>query len=342
MFKNVRERAGSSNFSWPLGRLRSQLKLELRRSVLHLTIKKLIQGLLMVLIVSAITFALLSSAGGDALSSLRDNPQISEKTVQDLKRVYGFDRPLIERYGSWLLGAVRGDLGESFSFRLPVQNVVWSRFLNTVLLSLLALAFAIVFSLLLAILAIRHRSRLLDGFVEALILLTASTPRVVLALLVLVITLRFSFSPPVAGGISLFQLISGSIVLAIPLVSIFLAQLRDGLADAMNEDFVRLARAKGLSEWTVITRHALRAALNPFLTISGLSLGGLLGGSVIVETVLGWPGIGALMVAAVRGRDVPLVMGVVLVASIAVWLGNTIAEFLQLVNDKRLRSGGVD
>ncbi len=310
--------------------------------MLQLAIKKLIQGTLMMLIVSAITFALLSSAGGDALSSLRDNPQISEKTVEDLKKVYGFDRPLSERYGSWLLRAVSGDLGESFSFRVPVQTVVWSRFINTAILSLTALALAIAVSFLLAILAVRFRSRLLDSFIEALILLTASTPRMVLALLVLVITLKFSFSAPAAGGISVFQLVSGSIVLAIPLVSVFLAQLRDGLADAMNEDFVRLARAKGLSEWKVISRHALRAALNPFLTISGLSLGGLLGGSVIVETVLGWPGIGALMVAAVRGRDVPLVMGVVLVASIAVWLGNTIAEFLQLVNDKRLRSGGLD
>ncbi len=104
----------------------------------------------------------------------------------------------------------------------------------------------------------------------------------------------------------------------------------------MNEDFVQYARAKGLAEWVVIRRHALRAALNPFLTLFGLSLGGLLGGSVIVETVLGWPGIGALIVTAVRNRDVPVVMGVVLVASAAVWFGNTAAEFLQMLNDRRI------
>lgn len=307
--------------------------------MLRFTLKKLIQGLLMILVVSAITFTLLSSAGGDALSSLRDNPQISEKTIEDLKRVYGLDRPFIERYGSWLVGAVRGDLGESFSFRISVRTLVWSRFLNTAIMSFAALFIAVAVSFLLAILSARYRSPALSGFIETLILLTASTPRMVLALLVLVLTLRFSFSAPVAGEINLFQMFSGSIVLSVPLISIFLAQLRDALDDAMNEDFVRFARAKGLSEWRVITRHALRAALNPFLTISGLSLGGLLGGSVIVETVLGWPGIGALMVAAVRGRDVPLVMGIVLIASSAVWFGNTIAEFLQLVNDKRLRSG---
>jgi len=310
--------------------------------MLRLTIKKLIQGLLMVLIVSALTFALLSGAGGDALSGLRDNPQISQKTIEDLEKAYGFDRPFYARYTSWLASAVSGDLGESFTLRIPVRTVVWSRFVNTVILSLAALAIAIAASFTLAIVSVRYRSRLLSGFIETLILLTASTPRMVLALLALVISLKFAFAAATGGGFSFFQLVSGSIILAIPLISIFLAQLRDGLSDAMKEDFVLLARAKGLSEWTVITRHALRAALNPFLTIAGLSLGGLLGGSVIVETVLGWPGIGALMVSAVRGRDVPLVMGVVLIASVAVWFGNTAAEILQVVNDKRLRSGGLD
>ncbi|MEO7659565.1 MAG: ABC transporter permease [Pyrinomonadaceae bacterium] len=310
--------------------------------MLQLTIKKLIQGLLMVLVVSVITFTLLSSAGGDALSSLRDNPQISEKTVEDLKKVYGLDRPFFERYGSWLGGAVSGDLGESFTFRIPVRTIVWSRFLNTVILSFGALLISISISFLFAILEVRYKGRTLSAVIEAIILLTASTPRMVLALLALVFALQFSFSAPVGGGVSIFQLVAGSIVLALPLISIFLAQLRGGLADAMNEDYVRLAHAKGLSAWTVIRRHAIRAALNPFLTISGLSFGGLLGGSVIVESVLGWPGLGALMVGAVRSRDIPLVMGVVLVASVAVWLGNTIAEFLQVVNDKRLTSGNIE
>lgn len=310
--------------------------------MLQLTIKKLVQGLLMVLVVSAITFTLLSSAGGDALSSLRDNPQISEKTVEDLKKVYGLDRPFFERYGLWLKGAVSGDLGESFTFRIPVRTVLATRFLNTIILTFAALFTATSISFLLAILEVRYKGRTLSGLIEVLILLTASTPRMVLALFALVFALQFSFSAPIGGGISLFQLVSGALVLALPLVSIFLAQLRGGLADAMNEDFVRLAHAKGLSSWTVIRRHAIRAALNPFLTISGLSFGGLLGGSVIVETVLGWPGIGALMVTAVRSRDIPLVMGVVLIASVAVWLGNTIAEFLQVVNDKRLRAGNVE
>ena len=310
--------------------------------MLRLAIKKLIQGVLMVVVVSLITFTLLSSAGGDAFTILRDNPQISEATIADLQRVYGLDRPFIERYALWLGGAATGDLGESFAFRTPVSTIVWSRFINTLILGILGLAVAIIVSLLLAILSTLYKSRLLSGLIEVLILLTASTPRIVLALLALIVSLRLSLPTASTGGTSGFQLIAGSLILAIPLISLFLAQLRSALSETMDEDFIRLARAKGLSEWTIVTRHALRAAINPFLTLAGLSLGGLLGGSVIVETVLGWPGIGALTVSAVRGRDVPLVMGVVLVSSVAVWVGNTLAEFLQLANDKRLRSGGIE
>jgi peptide/nickel transport system permease protein len=307
--------------------------------MLRILIKKLIQGVIMLLVVSAITFTLLSAAGGDAFTSLRENPQISEKTIEELRRVYGLDRPFVVRYASWLGGALAGDLGESFLYRIPVGSLVWSRFLKTASMALVGFVTAVAVSLALALASIVYRSRWLKGVIELIILLTASTPRMVLALLALVIMLQLSLAAGAAGADSPAPLIFGAIVLAVPLISIFLAQLRDALVDVMQEDFVRLARAKGLSEPTVVIRHALRAAVNPFLTIAGLSLGGLLGGSVIVEMVLGWPGLGALMVAAVRGRDIPLVMGIVLLASAAVWFGNALAELLQALNDKRIRDG---
>lgn len=290
----------------------------------------------MLLVVSAIAFTLLASAGGDALSSLRDNPQVSEKTIANLRHVYGLDRPFAARYTAWLGGALRGDLGESFVYRVPVSGLVWSRFLNTAAVSVAALAIAILVSFLLAMLATFYRSRVLDSVIEAVVLLTASTPRMVLALVALVLMLRLSHT---GGADRVTQFAATAVVLSVPLISLFLAQLRDALAGVMKEDFVRLARAKGLNEWTVVFRHAMRAAIAPFITIAGLSLGGLLGGSVIVEMVLGWQGIGALMVNAVRTRDVPLVMGIVLVASSAVWFGNALAELIQAVNDPRIREG---
>ena len=302
--------------------------------MLKLIIRKIGQGVLMIVVVSAIAFALLSVAGGDALTALRDNPQISEKTIEQLREVYGLDKPMLSRYGTWALGAVRGDLGDSMAFRIPVTTLVWARFLNTLLMGIIALVMSIGVSLLLAVWSVRAQSKWLDRLVDLLIFLTASTPRMVLALLALVLSLSL-----VSTSSYLFQLIAGAVVLAVPLVSIMLAQLNNGLDEVMSEDFIRTARAKGLSEWSVIAKHALRPSLSPFLTIAGLSLGGLLGGSVIVESVLGWQGIGALVVAAVRGRDIPVVMGIVLIASAAVWFGNALAEVLQFANDARIRTG---
>jgi peptide/nickel transport system permease protein len=306
--------------------------------VLDLIIRKSIQGLLMMLIVSAVTFALLSAAGGDALTSLRDNPQVSEETIAELRRVYGLDRPLPVRFGVWLGGVVRGDLGESMSLRVSVASLIAAKFLNTAYLAVAAILIALFIAVILSYLSVRLRSRTLDAAIEAIVLVTAATPRIVLALIVLLISalLAGAGTRITSGSWASFALAAA--VMAAPLVAVFLAQAVEQLRDAMKEDFVSLARAKGLRERTLVVRHASRAALNPLLTLLGLSFGGLLGGSVIVETILGWPGLGALTVTAVRGRDVPLVMGIVLVSSLAVWLGNTAAEFLQVVNDKRLRS----
>ena len=303
--------------------------------MLKLIARKLIQGVMMIFIVSAVTFALLSFAGGDALTSLRDNPQISDETIENLRRVYGLDQPVTVRYGNWLKDAVVGEMGESMYFRVPVSSIVASRFMSTFFLGIAALGIAVLISSVLSIAAARYRSRALSRVIEFIVFLTASTPRIVLALFSLAIVAQITAANVDAASAAGFWL--AALALAAPLISIFLAQFHDALSSTMNEDFIQLARAKGLSETAIVVRHAIRAALNPVLTVFGLSLGGILGGSVIVESVLGRQGLGTLMVSAVRGRDLPLVMGIVLVTSAAVWIGNTLAEILQAVNDKRVR-----
>ncbi|HTH36334.1 MAG TPA: ABC transporter permease [Pyrinomonadaceae bacterium] len=305
--------------------------------MLKLIIRKLLQGIIMLFAVSAIAFALLSTAGGDALSALRENPQVSEETVERLRKVYELDKPLTSRYFSWLSTTVRGDMGESIAFKTDVAALVFTRLWQTVKLGVLALLTALLVSLGLAFASARIRSRLLERIVDAVVLVSASTPRIVLALFALALTVWLSGSAVAIQGGSISAMFLAAFVLAFPLIALFLAQADGELRRAMNEPYIQFARAKGLDENTVILKHASRAALNPLLTIFGLSLGALVGGSVIVETILGWPGIGALTVAAVRNRDVPLVMGIVLISSAAVWAGNTIAEVLQMVNDKRIR-----
>jgi peptide/nickel transport system permease protein len=292
---------------------------------------------MMILIVSAVTFGLLGFAGGDALTQLRDNPQISEQTIERLRCVYGLDQPLPLRYFRWLSGAVTGDLGESTYFRVPVGGLVWARSVSTFLLGTAAFAIALMFAVPLSLIGVRYNSKTITALIDLLILVAASTPRIVLALVALALTVRLSMSA--RSSTVLFWL--AALALSAPLISALLAQFHSELQRTMREDFIKLARAKGLSESAVIFRHAIRPALNPVLTIAGLSLGAVLGGSVIVESVLGRQGLGTLMVSAVRGRDLPLVMGIVLFTSTAVWLGNALGELLQAVNDKRIRDLGL-
>jgi peptide/nickel transport system permease protein len=219
---------------------------------------------------------------------------------------------------------------------VPVSGLVWTRSVSTFLLGTAAFAIALTLAVPLSLIGARYKSTTIAALIDFVILATASTPRIVLALVALAISVRLTASARSSGV--LFWL--AALALSAPLISAFLAQFHGELQRTMREDFIKLARAKGLRESAVILRHAVRPALNPLLTIAGLSLGGVLGGSVIVESVLGRPGIGALMVSAVRGRDLPLVMGIVLLTSTAVWLGNALGDLLQAINDKRIRDLG--
>ena len=291
----------------------------------------------MLIAVSAISFVLLSNAGGDAFTVLRENPQVSDATIEQLRASYGLDRPVAVRYISWLGSFLTGDLGESIHYKVPVAGLVLSRLLYTLALGASAVAFAWSFALLLSFLSARFRSRMLDRIIEMIILITASVPRIALSLFALALIVWTSQSAVAIRQGSAASFVLSSLVLSVPLIALFLAQAKDSLRAAMDEDFVKLARSKGLSENMLIVRHASRAALGPLLTLLGLSIGSIIGGTVIVETILGWPGIGALTVTSVRVRDVPMVMGIVVISTLAVWLGNAIAEVLQMLNDARLR-----
>jgi peptide/nickel transport system permease protein len=312
--------------------------------VLKLILSRAWQGVVVLLVVSALTFALLAAAGGDALGELAGEGGASEATLREMRRVYGLDQPLAARYLRWLGDLARGRMGESFYYHAPVETIIRPRLLRTLALAAVALALALSFSLALGALAARRKGSLWDRASEVVILLTASTPRIVLALVALAVVARTSWFPVggAQGGetpadFSPLRILPPAVVLALPLVALFLAQAREGLAHALAQDFVQVARAKGLPERAVIMRHALRDALNPLITLTGYAAGSVVSGSVIVETVLGWSGLGALSVNAVRQRDVPLLMGVVMVTATAVLAGNLVADIALRLNDPRLR-----
>jgi peptide/nickel transport system permease protein len=310
--------------------------------VLKLILSRILQGVVVLVVVSVLTFALLAATGGDALTALSSEPNVSPSAVAELRRIYGLDDPLAVRYARWLSDFARGRMGYSIYFHTPVSTVLPPRLLRTLLVASLALLLAWALALAVGVQAARKPRSLWDRASEALILLTASTPRIVIALVALAIAARTNLFPigsafEAASPFSPARVLPPAIVLAVPLVALFLAQTRESLRAALAEDFVTVARAKGLPERAVVWRHAMRVAANPLITIFGYSLGSVVGGSVIVESVLGWQGIGSLSVAAVVNRDVPLLMGVVMTTATAVIVGNLVADILLRLNDPRLR-----
>lgn len=313
--------------------------------MLKLIVMRLLQGVVVLLVVSALTFWLLAAAGGDALAELSMQPMVSQAAIAELRHVYGLDQPLAVRYLHWLADLAHGRLGYSFYFHTPVETILWPRLLHTLLLATVALLIAWSIALTLGARAARRPGGAVDRLCGALILLTASLPPIVLALAALALAARTGLftvgtttTQGLAAGFNPLRVFAPALVLALPLVALFLAQTREGLGAALAEEFVQVARAKGLSERAVVLRHALRAALNPLITIFGYSFGSIMSGSVIVETVLGWPGLGQLSVTAVLSRDVPLLMGVVLLTATAVLIGNLLADLLLRFNDPRLRA----
>jgi peptide/nickel transport system permease protein len=323
----------------------------LASAITKLIFKRLVVAVPILLLISIVSFALISAAPGDALAELQQDPRISQETVNRLREQYGLDRPLPARYGAWLRGIVNGDFGTSLSERLPVSTLIGSRLGNTLKLSLTATFLALLFALPLGALAAKRRGSWLDRATGAVTLVSLSTPRIVLAIIALVFAARTGLFPignvrslnvpddwSVASWLdSLHHLLLPAVVMSLPLMAVYLRQARAGLLEVLAADFIRTARAKGLSEWTVIGKHAARVAAAPLITLFGYAIAALLSGSVIVETVMAWPGIGQLAVNATRTRDIPVLMGVVMITAVMMLLGNLLADVLQLLADPRLR-----
>lgn len=310
--------------------------------MLKLILSRLLQGVLVLLIISFLIFALLTRAGSDAVNML-ENLRGSVETVEKIRRIHGLDRPLMERYGNWLAGVARGDLGHSIVLQAPVWSLIRLPLLRTAMSASIALLIAWAFSLSLGISAARRPGSLIDRLCSVIILLSSSTPRLALSLLALALIYStplmsvFGAAPGSDAGVLSFRVIPPAIILSIPLLADFLAQTRVAIREALDEEFVRVARARGAPEWMILLRHALRPAAGPLITILGLSLGGVMSGSVVVERVMGWPGLGQLTVSAVETRDIPLLLGATLTAAAAVMAGNLVADILQRLNNPRLR-----
>ncbi len=306
-------------------------------------VRRLLTLPVLLLGISIISFTLLNLAPGDpAYSILKDRNSGEEPAPEDilaLRKELRLDDPVVVRYGRWLLGAMQGDLGVSYRGGQPIMRELWQRFPATLMLTGTALLLATVVGIPLGIAAALRRGSSTDGLSRLLALVGAAIPSYVLALLLmLVIGVKLNWLPTIGYG-SPKHLILPAIALAAGSSAQLMRLTRASMLEVLQQDYVRTARAKGLNERVVICVHALKNALLPVVTVLGINLGHLLGGTVIVESIFSWPGVGKYAVDSIFLRDFPVIQGFVLYMGLIFLLVNLAVDLSYRWLDPRLHFG---
>ena len=298
---------------------------------------------LLLLGISAVSFALLNLAPGDPAEIVlrqRNPGQLpSAAEVAAMRVELGLDASLPVQYVRWVSRALAGDMGQSYVTEQPVAAQLARRTVPTALLTAAALALALLVAVPMGILSARRRGSAVDAVARLAALVGAAAPSYALAYgLIILFAVKLSWLPALGYG-SPAQVILPAIALSLAPMAQLMRLIRASMLETLGQDYIRTARAKGLSEQTVAFRHALRNALLPAIGATGVNLGYLLSGAVIVETIFTWPGLGQLMVGAAVTRDYPVVQGFVTYIAVVVLLVNLAADIALRVADPRLRFG---
>ncbi len=299
-------------------------------------IRKLI-GLPLILIgVSLLIFLALRALPGDP-ARLMAGPEATQEAVDNMRSRLGLDRSLPEQYAQFAYGAMQGDLGTSIRSKLPVTSEISERLPYTLALTLTAYLLAMAIGVPAGMLGAIYRHGWPDQMVMFLAIMGASIANFWLALMAMnTFSVKLGWLP-LLGASSWKSFILPSVTLAVLPAALIARMTRSSMIEVLGQDFIRTARAKGVSVAAIYWRHALRNALIRIITIVGLNFGALIGGAVVTESVFNWPGIGRLLVDAVRYRDYPVIQGVTLVAVTGVVMANFIAELLIATLNPRIR-----
>ncbi|MCL2182413.1 MAG: ABC transporter permease [Chitinispirillia bacterium] len=320
-------------------------------------LRRLLVSIPQLLLMSFITFLFIDLAPGDVLAQYRFDPRISEQTVKEVEAKYHFDKPVIVQYGHWLLRAVQGDLGYSFSREANVSAVITERLFNTFILSFISILITWLVAIPLGIYAAVRQYSWGDRIMSVISYLGMSLPTFFVALLLMFFVYLGRNLPiisliPTSGMISanyeqltfFGKLADRALHMVIPVTVLTITALaglqrisRGNMLEELRKQYVVTARAKGLPENRVVYRHALRNAINPLITLFGFEFAALLSGAALLEIIMNWPGLGSLMLSAVQTQDTFLVMGSLLLGGLMLIAGNLIADILLVIADPRVR-----
>ncbi|HEY6331209.1 MAG TPA: ABC transporter permease [Blastocatellia bacterium] len=315
--------------------------------------KRLLSAIPLILAVTFLTQALLILSPYDYLTTLREGKGVSDQSLEILAQQFHLNsHNVFTRYWYWLWQALHGNLGYSFRYSEPVWSLIWERMFNTVLLTGSALVVSWGIAIPLGTLAAVKRDTWIDRVIGFFSFFGLSLPVVFFSLLMLLLAAKTgwfplgqvhneidwdSFTVIEKIGDVLWHLFLPAMVLGTISMGQYMRQMRGEMIETLGKDYIRTARAKGLSQFRIITRHALGNAINPLISLFGLSLAFLLAGAILTETVFSWPGLGRLTFEALQNKDEPLVMATVVLLTIMLVAGSLISDLLLAFMDPRIR-----
>lgn len=316
-------------------------------------LRRVLQAVPIVFIISVMLFFLVRSAPGGPLTAARRNPNITQAQIAALEHKLGLDLPLPVQYWNWLRGILQGDMGDSIKFRRPVADMIAERIPNTLMLVGISFLITMLVAIPVGILSARRPYSLFDHMVTTLTFIGQSLPVYWLGLGLIVIFYIFLKNPFTGGPLfpsgglnttglegnamdTLWHLVLPSVALSAGWVAWYSRFLRSSMLDVLHEDYVRTARAKGVNDNGVYYQHALRNALIPLITMVALDLPSLFAGALFVETIFSWPGMGRLFWDAARGRDYPILLGVVMITAVLIIFFNIVADLVYGLLDPKV------
>lgn len=299
-------------------------------------LRRIFAALMILLGVSFITFVLLYVLPADPVRQIAGR-SATQQTVENIRQQLGLDQPLLVQYGRYLVGLVQGDLGRSYLQRTEVSTLIASRLPASLLLMAGGILCELLIGLTLGVIAAIYRGRPLDQGLMVTSFVAVSAPQFVVGLLLLyVFAVQLGWFP-IGGYGTLAHLVLPAVTLGIMGSGWYSRMMRSSMIEVMRQDYIRTARAKGLTRGRILFRHALPNAILPIIAMIGIDIGIFMGGIVVVESVFGWPGIGQLAWQAIQRVDIPVIMGVTMVSAGFIVLGNLLADIITPFIDPRIK-----
>lgn len=310
-------------------------------------VRRLFQAVPLLVGISFVAFVILRLAPGGPMAVYAQNPSMTEADMRRIEHLLGLDQPVHVQYVKWAAGTLTGHLGFSYRTGRPVGAVILERVPATLELMVSAYLISIVFGIATGVISAVKRYSLFDYLATPAAMVGLSTPIFWFGLLVIIYfaaTLRWipsggiaTIGAPFSLGDRLAHLVGPATVLGLYMTAIWSRFCRSSVLEVLGQDYVRTARAKGLRERVVLLRHTLRNALLPLVTLAGLEFRNLLGGALVTETVFSWPGVGRLYLDSLNAQDYSVILGLLLMSSVAVLAGSLLADLLYAVADPRVR-----